>query len=41
MAPRETSQDRTNTPDLVEKGFATINTLRYVSKSVTIYVAWP
>ena len=31
MAPRETSQERTNTPDLVEKGFATINTLRYVS----------
>ena len=29
MAPRGESQDRTNTPDPVEKGFATINTLRY------------
>ena len=31
MAPRDASQDRTNTPDPVEKGIATLGTLRYVS----------
>lgn len=30
MAPRDGSQERTGTPDTVEKGLATINTLRYV-----------
>lgn len=29
MAPRDGSQERTSTPDTVEKGMATINTLRY------------
>jgi hypothetical protein len=29
MAPRETSHEPTSTPDPVEKGFATLNTLRY------------
>ena len=29
MAPRDGSQERTGTPDTVEKGLATINTLRY------------
>lgn len=30
MAPRDTSQDRISTPDPVEKGIATLSTLRYV-----------
>ena len=30
MAPRDASQDRASTPDPVEKGIATIGTLRYV-----------
>lgn len=33
MAPRDGSQERTGTPaDTVEKGMATINTLRYTEK---------
>lgn len=30
MAPREPSQDRMGTPDVVQKGFATADTIRYV-----------
>lgn len=29
MAPRDGSQERINTPDAVEKGIATVSTLRY------------
>lgn len=29
MAPREGSQEPSSTPDTLEKGMATINTLRY------------
>lgn len=38
MAPRETSQDRTDTPDTVEKGMATISTLRYVRRAISDHV---
>ena len=34
MAPRDGSQDRISTPDTVEKGMATINTLRYASQTL-------
>ena len=33
MAPRDGSQERTSTPDTVEKSIATINTLRYTKKT--------
>lgn len=32
MAPKDGSQERNSTPDVVEKGMATINTLRYAEK---------
>ena len=32
MAPKEGSQEPSSTPDTVEKGMATINTLRYTKR---------
>ena len=37
MAPREASQERSNTPDTVEKGMATINTLRYTQDLYLVF----
>ena len=36
MAPQEPSQDRTGTPDVVQKGFATADTIRYF-RYITFY----
>ena len=41
MAPKDISQDRSNTPDPVEKGFATLSTLRSVLDCLVTCILTP